>query len=122
MRISDWSSDVCSSDLLILSREQNRVVRARAGKLKMEVQHHIVNKLPALDEWRRTNGLDWQTIAYIGNDIHDVECMKACGLSVAPQDAHLDALEVADVILTKRGGHGALRELSDMLINGGCVG
>src|SRR3546814_12294380 len=33
--------------LLILSREQNRVVRARAGKLKMEVQHHIVNKLPA---------------------------------------------------------------------------
>src|SRR3546814_8772482 len=59
--------------LLILSREQNRVVRARAGKLKMEVQHHIVNKLPALDEWRRTNGLDWQTIAYIGNDIHDVE-------------------------------------------------
>src|SRR3546814_8529380 len=73
--------------LLILSREQNRVVRARAGKLKMEVQHHIVNKLPALDEWRRTNGLDWQTIAYIGNDIHDVECMKACGLSVAPQDA-----------------------------------
>src|SRR3546814_7366311 len=78
--------------LLILSGEQNRVVRARAGKLKMEVQHHIVNKLPALDEWRRTNGLDWQTIAYIGNDIHDVECMKACGLRSEEHTSELQSL------------------------------
>src|SRR3546814_21084545 len=84
--------------LLILSREQNRVVRARAGKLKMEVQHHIVNKLPALDAWRRTNGLDWQTIAYIGNDIHDVECTTTCGMSVAPHEAHLAAHAVAAFI------------------------
>ncbi|MCM2435385.1 acylneuraminate cytidylyltransferase [Agrobacterium rosae] len=103
--------------LLILSRESNTVVTVRAQKLKMEVMHHVTEKLPVLDSWRQENGLEWSEIAYIGNDINDVDCMEACGLSFCPSDAHETAKNVADKVLDKAGGHGALRELSDYLIS-----
>ena len=106
----------CGTLLFILSREENPVVRARAAKLKMEVQHDILTKLPALDAWRQAKGLEWSEIAFIGNDINDVECLEAAGLSFAPADAHATALTAADIILTRNGGHGALRELADYLI------
>jgi N-acylneuraminate cytidylyltransferase len=105
--------------MLILSREQNPIVRSRAAKLKMEVQHHVVDKLPALDAWRNANNLTWSEIAYIGNDINDVECMKACGLSFSPSDAHESARSIAGIVLTKRGGSGAIREMSDYLLANG---
>ena len=102
--------------LLILSKEANPVVKTRAAKLKMPVQNHVDDKLPALDAWRAEHGLEWNEIAYIGNDINDVACMTACGLSFAPADAHADALAVADIVLEASGGKGALREMSDCLI------
>lgn len=102
--------------LLILSRESNPVVTVRARKLKMEVMHHVTEKLPVLDSWRQENGLEWSDIAYIGNDINDVDCMTACGLSFCPSDAHDTAKNAADRILSNLGGRGAIREVSDYLI------
>ncbi|WP_417679487.1 cytidylyltransferase domain-containing protein [Roseibium sp.] len=102
--------------LLILSKEANPVVKARAAKLKMPVQNHVDDKLSALDAWRTEHGLEWAEIAYIGNDINDVACMAACGLAFAPADAHADALAVADIVLEASGGKGALREMSDTLL------
>jgi N-acylneuraminate cytidylyltransferase len=107
--------------LLILSKEQNKVVTARARKLKMEVQHHILNKLAALDQWRIEKLLDWSEICYVGNDINDLECMRRCGLSAAPQDAHPLAKSAATLHLSKPGGRGALRELSEILISDGLI-
>ncbi|WP_150526525.1 KdsC family phosphatase [Roseibium sediminis] len=103
--------------LLILSREENAVVSARARKLRMEVAHNIKDKLPALDEWRRSNDLEWSEMIYIGDDVNDLDCMKACGLAAAPANARPEILAVSDVHLKKSGGDGALRELSDYLIS-----
>lgn len=111
-----------SLPILILSREHNSVVRARADKLKVEVMHQVADKLPTLDRWRREQGLEWSEIAYIGNDINDIECMKACGLSFCPSDAHDSVRRVATIVLTKPGGNGALRELSEYLIERKLIG
>ncbi|POF34342.1 acylneuraminate cytidylyltransferase [Roseibium marinum] len=102
--------------MMILSKESNPVVRARADKLKMPVQNQIDDKLPVLDSWRQEQGLDWSEVAFIGNDVNDLECMKACALSFAPADAHDTAKAVATCVLTKGGGNGALREMCDMLV------
>ncbi|RFZ88817.1 acylneuraminate cytidylyltransferase [Shinella sp. WSJ-2] len=102
--------------LLILSKEKNPVVRARAEKLNMAVQHHVEDKLSALEVWRMGSMLAWSEVAYIGNDINDIECMKACGLSFCPSDAHPSIKKIADVILNHAGGKGALRELSEYLL------
>ncbi len=108
--------------MLILSREQNPVVKARAAKLKMDVLHHVHDKLPALDAWRSEHRLDWTEVAYIGNDINDLDCMKVCGMSFAPSDAHPEAKAISTMVLQKSGGNGALRELSEYLIANDLIG
>ncbi|RMI08040.1 acylneuraminate cytidylyltransferase (plasmid) [Sinorhizobium meliloti] len=108
--------------MLILSREQNPVVKARAAKLQMDVLHHIRDKLPALDAWRTEQRLEWAEIAYVGNDINDLDCMKVCGMSFTPSDAHPEAKAVATMVLQKAGGNGALRDLSEFLISNDLIG
>ncbi|WP_105385824.1 acylneuraminate cytidylyltransferase [Neorhizobium alkalisoli] len=108
--------------LLILSREENPVVRTRANKLRMDVQHHVLDKMSGMTTWRLENNLEWDEIAYIGNDINDLECMEKCGLSFAPSDAHHDICKIADIVLTRPGGKGALRELSEYLISNKLLG
>ncbi|WP_031285208.1 MULTISPECIES: N-acylneuraminate cytidylyltransferase [unclassified Labrenzia] len=107
--------------LLILSKETNPVVRARAAKLKIPVMNQIDDKLSVLNAWRKQQGLEWQDIVYIGNDVNDIDCMRTCGLSFAPADAHPGALDVANHVLNADGGRGAVREMCDYLIAGGLV-
>jgi N-acylneuraminate cytidylyltransferase len=102
--------------LLILSKETNPVVQARAAKLKMEVQGSVEGKLAALDVWRQANGLEWSEVVYIGNDINDRECMQACGFAAAPADARPEICDLAHLVLDRPGGKGALRALSDYLL------
>lgn len=108
--------------LLVLSKEANPVVRTRAAKLKMEVLNQIDDKLPVLDAWRQQQELDWEEIVYIGNDVNDIDCMRACGLSFAPVDAHPAAMQAAHRVLDNPGGGGAIREMCDYLIAEGLVG
>ncbi len=108
--------------MLILSREQNPVVKTRAAKLQIGVLHHIRDKLPALDAWRTEHRLEWAEIAYVGNDINDLDCMKVCGMSFAPSDAHPEAKAISTMVLQKPGGNGALRELSEFLISNELIG
>ncbi|TYC67345.1 acylneuraminate cytidylyltransferase [Stappia sp. BW2] len=107
--------------LMVLSKEANPVVLARAEKLKMPVMNQIDDKLPVLDAWRQEQGLEWTEIVYIGNDVNDIDCMRICGLSFAPADAHPAALDVADRVLNADGGKGAVREMCDYLIAAGFV-
>ena len=103
--------------LLILSKERNPVVAKRAEKLQIEVIQACDNKLEALTEWLSKNQLPLSQCAYVGNDINDLECMQAVKLAIAPIDAHPLATQTAHWRLTRAGGKGAIRELSDAIIN-----
>jgi YrbI family 3-deoxy-D-manno-octulosonate 8-phosphate phosphatase len=103
--------------LLILSKERNRVVARRAEKLQIEVIQACDNKLEALTEWLSKNQLPLSQCAYVGNDINDLQCMQAVKLAIAPIDAHPLATQAAHWRLTRAGGKGAIRELSDAIIN-----
>ena len=103
--------------LLILSKERNRVVARRAEKLQIEVIQACDNKLEALTEWLSKNQLPLSQCAYVGNDINDLQCMQAVKLAIAPIDAHPQATQAAHWRLTRAGGKGAIRELSDAIIN-----
>jgi len=102
--------------ILILSKEQVPIVARRAEKLKLEVIHGTEDKLPVLTRWADRNGLSLSDIAYIGNDINDVACMNAVGISFAPADSHATALEAASHVLSLGGGAGAVRELCDLIL------
>jgi N-acylneuraminate cytidylyltransferase len=103
--------------LLILSKERNPVVTKRAEKLQIEVIQACDNKLEALTKWLSKNQLPLSQCAYVGNDINDLQCMQAVKLAIAPNDAHPQATQAAHWRLTRAGGKGAIRELSDAIIN-----
>ena len=103
--------------LLILSKERNPVVARRAEKLQIEVIQACDNKLEALTKWLSKNQLPLSQCAYVGNDINDLQCMQAVKLAIAPNDAHPQATQAAHWRLTRAGGKGAIRELSDAIIN-----
>ena len=101
--------------MIIISKEKNRVVAARAGKLSLEVVHGCDDKLPVLQAWMTRVGATPATTAYMGNDINDVACMNYVGVAIAPADAHQSALAAAHIVTAKPGGRGAIREVADAL-------
>lgn len=68
-------------------------------------------KLPILSEWIRRNGLEPAQVAYCGDDVPDLLCMRHAGLAIAPADASPDAKDAADYVSAVRGGEGIAREL-----------
>jgi N-acylneuraminate cytidylyltransferase len=106
-----------SVKIVVLSTETDPVVAARCRKLGIEAIQGIKDKAKALRELMESRRIESNQTIYLGNDVNDVTCfpLVACALVVA--DAHFDAKAQADIILTKRGGQGAVRELCDILIN-----
>ncbi|WP_454114167.1 cytidylyltransferase domain-containing protein [Microbacterium maritypicum] len=103
--------------LLILSTEANPVVRARADKLRVPVLHGIDDKEKALRNWARDNEIPLADIAYLGNDVNDLPAMRIVGWPVAVANAHPLVLEEARVVLSRRGGEGAVRELIERVLS-----
>ena len=100
----------------VLSTETNLVVSARCRKLRVPIQQGIRDKGQALRNLAATRELDLEQVAFVGNDINDLECLRIAGLAVAPADAHPDVRKIADLVLHKSGGHGAVREICDLAI------
>ncbi|MGA1149030.1 MAG: KdsC family phosphatase, partial [Ilumatobacteraceae bacterium] len=67
--------------MIIISKEPNPVVAARAKKLSLEVVQGCDDKLPVLREWMTRIGSTPDSTAYMGNDINDVECMNFVGIA-----------------------------------------
>lgn len=61
-------------------------------------------------------GLAPENIAYMGDDVNNLACLRWVGFSAAPVDAHPEVLACVDFVTEKRGGHGAFRELADWLV------
>ncbi len=60
--------------------------------------------------------LDPQHVVYLGNDVNDLPCFPMVGCAVVVADAHPRVITHADLVLTHTGGHGAVRELCDKII------
>jgi N-acylneuraminate cytidylyltransferase len=106
-------------DVMILSSEPNRVVEARARKMGVEAIHGIAlhDKGRVMGEVLEQKQLKAENVIYIGNDLNDLPCFEVAGWSVAVADAYPEVLHAADYILSKPGGHGALREICDLILN-----
>ena len=103
--------------LLILSTETNPVVRARADKLRVPVLQGVDDKAAALRAWAEDAGIPLARIAYLGNDVNDLPALALVGWPAAVADAHPAVRAAARVVLTRRGGDGAVRELADRVLS-----
>ena len=100
--------------LIIISTEKNPVVAVRGAKLQLEVLQGIDDKLPTLSNWAAGHDLVLADVAFVGNDINDVECLAGAGLGVVVADAYPVAADAADLQLNRDGGRGAVREIADL--------
>jgi len=103
--------------MLILSSEANPVVAARAAKLGIESIHGVgvMRKAEVLRDLVAKRGYDLSEVVFMGNDLNDLECMEMCGFSVAPSSSAAKVLEAADMVVSKGGGRGAVREMLEFI-------
>jgi 3-deoxy-D-manno-octulosonate 8-phosphate phosphatase (KDO 8-P phosphatase) len=74
------------------------------------------DKRPAAEATLKLLGLDWAQAAAMGDDWPDLPVMQLAAFSCAPVNAHAEVKAMADHITTTQGGHGAARELCDLLL------
>ena len=104
-------------EILVLSTETNPVVSARCRKLQIECIQSCENKLSVLKEIAAQRSLDQHEIAYIGNDINDIECMRWVKLPIAPSDAVTAILEIARFITPQPGGSGVVQQVANWILS-----
>ena len=105
-------------ELLIVSTEENSVVVQRANKLKIKSHTGISNKREFITNQIFSGDVAlWNRAAYLGNDLNDLEAIKASRISFAPADAHKDILKFVTFVMTRNGGDGFVRETLEYLTN-----
>lgn len=101
----------------IVTQERTRLVARRAEKLAIpELHQGVMDKLSVIRDMAVRHGIALDQVAYIGDDVNDIEALKAVGLSACPADGLPQVLQVVGYVCKKKGGEGAVRELADMIL------
>lgn len=104
-------------EIAIITKENSPIVKARAKKLKIDKCYiGIEDKLSCLKSICKDLKIKLSNVAYIGDDVSDLECIKSAGFAACPSDAVEIIRNISGYICKKRGGAGAVREVCDMLI------
>jgi len=101
----------------IVTQERTKLVARRAEKLTIpELHQGVMDKLSLVREMAARHGFTLSQVAYIGDDINDLETLKAVGFSASPADGLPDIVAAVDYVCQKKGGEGAVREIIEMIL------
>ncbi|MEA5460798.1 HAD-IIIA family hydrolase [Arcicella sp. LKC2W] len=101
----------------IITGEVSPSVVKRAEKLQITELHlGIKDKLKVLMQIMVNKNLTTDDIAYIGDDVNDIEIMQQVGLTACPADAISFTKNIADYICESKGGEGCFREFAELII------
>ena len=105
---------------------KNGLITAHETPLLKNMEHIIsrmdylssgnYNKKEILDQWKEKLNIDYNEIAYIGDDLPDKEILQLVGFSACPNDAHQSIKDIVKFICSKNGGNGAVREFIDYIL------
>ncbi len=102
---------------IIITKESTKIVRKWAKNMNIEkIFDGIIKKEQILDDIIRSFDVKKDEIAYIGDDVNDLELMKNVGFSATPNDGIILAKEIADYICNCKGGEGVFREIADLIL------
>jgi 3-deoxy-D-manno-octulosonate 8-phosphate phosphatase (KDO 8-P phosphatase) len=102
----------------IVTGRSSSAVTQRAEELRIEVvEQGCRNKGEAVRKIAVDRGLRMEEIAFIGDDWNDLPAMRLAGLTAAPADAPFDIRRRCDFVASARGGHGAVREFVEWLLD-----
>lgn len=102
----------------IVTQERTKLVARRAEKLAIpELHQGVLDKLSLVREMAVRHELTLSQVAYIGDDVNDLETLKAVGFSATPADGMPQIVAVVDYVCQKKGGEGAVREIIEMILS-----
>ena len=104
--------------VMITSEYENiNILKTRAAKLKIkEVYYNEQDKLSRIKYLSEKYNLTLSNIAYIGDDLNDLDVLKNVGLSAMPPTSPILDMFTPDIITKNNGGDGAFRNLSDIIL------
>lgn len=102
---------------IILTKEKSMITRKWAKEMNIsKVYEGFVKKELALTQICKKYNITLKNIAFIGDDVNDLEVLKKVGLSAVPNDAVMQAKQIADYTCETKGGEGCFRELVDVIL------
>lgn len=104
-------------EIAIITGGNTRSVEKRFRSLGIEEIHlGSAHKLPVFLDWMERKGLQKDEVAFMGDDIPDLRCLRVAGLACAPHDACWEARETAHYISRFDGGYGCARDLLEQIL------
>lgn len=104
-------------ETVIMTSENSSIVLRRAEKLKIkEVYIDEKNKLERLKKICSNKKITLNEVAYIGDDINDIEVLKNVGISALTNNSPIKEQIEVDYITKKKGGDGAFREFAELIL------
>ena len=103
---------------VIITKEKNQIVKKWSSKMNIDkLFDGVKNKEEVVSKLCKSYGLSENNIAYIGDDVNDLEILKKTGFAATPKDGNLEVKKIVDYICKNRGGEGVLREICDLIIS-----
>jgi 3-deoxy-D-manno-octulosonate 8-phosphate phosphatase (KDO 8-P phosphatase) len=103
--------------IAIISGLKSPVVSRRMESLNIRHVHQgIANKKPIFEELLNTLSVQAEEVAYVGDDLPDLEVMRLVGLPITVANAVPEIKKIAHYTATRRGGNGGVREICDWLM------
>ena len=104
-------------NVAIITGRRSKVVERRAHELGVkEVYQKCLNKVIAYEQIKEKFALQDEEIAYIGDDVVDIPILRRVGLPVTVADASEDVSGFSMIVTGNRGGRGAVREITDLIL------
>lgn len=104
---------------VIITGRSSKIVENRARELRItEIHQGVHNKLRKLKEVAAKYNASQGEVAYVGDDLIDLECIEYCGLSACPADAIDEVKSACNYVCKHMAGNGAVREFIQVLLDG----
>ena len=101
----------------IITGEDTEIVARRAAKLKIDYLFQgVKNKLEVAENLCKELNISLDEVAYIGDDLGDIELLKNVGISATPNSAPEYVKKYSQMVMTKNGGEGVFREFVEKIL------
>lgn len=105
-------------DVAWVSGRHSEATAMRARELRVATVHqdHPSTKVPMLEALIAERGMEWNEVAFVGDDLADIGVLEKVGLPIAVANARDEIKAMCHVITSASGGHGAVREVIELLL------
>lgn len=103
--------------ILVLTGRECAATKRRMSEMKVDfLVQNCKDKVPCLEQFLEEQGVSWEEMGYLGDDLNDLPGMNRCGFAGCPADACAEVKNRADYVSTVKGGYGAVRDIIEHML------